>query len=88
MVACKAEVKPTLAHVLKIVEDTCHVETTTWPAPFHALMQIAQERQGYFTTKQAIASGYADNTQLNRSGLAGFVSVIVAGEYKTVAGCC
>ena len=25
-------------------------------------MQIAQEQQGYFTTKQAIESGYADNT--------------------------
>jgi len=30
--------------------------------PFNALMQIAQEQQGYFTTKQAIESGYADNT--------------------------
>jgi predicted transcriptional regulator of viral defense system len=32
------------------------------PDPFNALMQIAQEQQGYFTTKQAIESGYADNT--------------------------
>ena len=30
--------------------------------PFNALMQIAQEQQGYFTTRQAIESGYADNT--------------------------
>jgi predicted transcriptional regulator of viral defense system len=30
--------------------------------PFSALMQIAQEQQGYFTTKQAIEAGYADNT--------------------------
>ena len=30
--------------------------------PFNALMQIAQEQQGYFTTKQALESGYADNT--------------------------
>jgi len=30
--------------------------------PFNALMQIAQEQQGYFITKQAIESGYADNT--------------------------
>jgi hypothetical protein len=57
------------------------------PDPFNALMQIAQEQQGYFSTKQAIESGYADNTQLNRSRLEGFVSAIVAGEYKTVAGC-
>ena len=32
------------------------------PAPFGALMQTAQEQQGYFTTKQAIEAGYADNT--------------------------
>ena len=32
------------------------------PDPFNALMQIAQDQQGYFTTKQAIESGYADNT--------------------------
>jgi predicted transcriptional regulator of viral defense system len=30
--------------------------------PFAALMTIAQDQQGYFTTKQAIESGYADNT--------------------------
>lgn len=30
--------------------------------PFSALMQISQAQQGYFTTKQAIAAGYADNT--------------------------
>ena len=30
--------------------------------PFAALMTIAQEQQGYFTTKQAIEAGYADNT--------------------------
>jgi hypothetical protein len=30
--------------------------------PFSALMQIAQEQQGYFTTKQAIEAGYGDNT--------------------------
>ena len=30
--------------------------------PFSALMQIAQEQQGYFTTRQAIEAGYADNT--------------------------
>jgi predicted transcriptional regulator of viral defense system len=30
--------------------------------PYAALMRIAQEQQGYFTTKQAIASGYEDNT--------------------------
>jgi predicted transcriptional regulator of viral defense system len=30
--------------------------------PFAALMVIAQDQQGYFTTKQAIESGYADNT--------------------------
>jgi predicted transcriptional regulator of viral defense system len=32
------------------------------PDAFNVLMQIAQEQQGYFTTKQAIESGYADNT--------------------------
>ena len=32
------------------------------PDPFNALMRIAQEQQAYFTTKQAIESGYADNT--------------------------
>jgi predicted transcriptional regulator of viral defense system len=30
--------------------------------PFSALMEIAQAQQGYFTTRQAIAAGYADNT--------------------------
>lgn len=30
--------------------------------PFAVLMNIAQDQQGYFTTKQAIESGYADNT--------------------------
>jgi predicted transcriptional regulator of viral defense system len=30
--------------------------------PFAALMIIAQDQQGYFTTKQAIKAGYADNT--------------------------
>ncbi len=30
--------------------------------PFAALMMIAQDQQGYFTTKQAIEAGYADNT--------------------------
>ncbi len=30
--------------------------------PFTALMMIAQDQQGYFTTKQAIEAGYADNT--------------------------
>jgi predicted transcriptional regulator of viral defense system len=30
--------------------------------PFAALMIIAQDQQGYFTTKQAIEAGYADNT--------------------------
>ena len=30
--------------------------------PFTALMSIAQDQQGYFTTKQAIEAGYADNT--------------------------
>jgi predicted transcriptional regulator of viral defense system len=30
--------------------------------PFAGLMVIAQEQQGYFTTKQAIEAGYADNT--------------------------
>ena len=30
--------------------------------PFAALMTIAQAQQGYFTTKQAIGAGYADNT--------------------------
>jgi predicted transcriptional regulator of viral defense system len=30
--------------------------------PFAALMTLAQDQQGYFTTKQAIAAGYADNT--------------------------
>jgi predicted transcriptional regulator of viral defense system len=30
--------------------------------PFAALMAVAQDQQGYFTTKQAIAAGYADNT--------------------------
>jgi hypothetical protein len=28
--------------------------------PFAALMVIAQDQQGYFTTKQAIKAGYAD----------------------------
>lgn len=30
--------------------------------PFSKLMLTAQEQQGYFTTKQAIEAGYADNT--------------------------
>jgi len=30
--------------------------------PFAALMKIACDQQGYFTTKQAIKAGYADNT--------------------------
>jgi len=30
--------------------------------PFTTLMTIAQDQQGYFTTKQAIEAGYADNT--------------------------
>lgn len=30
--------------------------------PFSELMNIAQGQQGYFTTKQAVAAGYADNT--------------------------
>ena len=30
--------------------------------PFSALMKIAQAQQGYFTTRQAITAGYADNT--------------------------
>jgi len=30
--------------------------------PFSALMEIAQAQQGYFTTRQSIAAGYADNT--------------------------
>lgn len=30
--------------------------------PFASLMSIAQDQQGYFTTKQAIEAGYADNT--------------------------
>jgi hypothetical protein len=30
--------------------------------PFSTLMEIAQAQQGYFTTRQAIAAGYADNT--------------------------
>jgi predicted transcriptional regulator of viral defense system len=30
--------------------------------PFAALLTIAQDQQGYFTTKQAIEAGYADNT--------------------------
>ena len=32
------------------------------PNAFGALMQIAQEQQGYFTTRQAVEAGYADNT--------------------------
>ena len=31
------------------------------PDAFGALMQIAQEQQGYFTTRQAVEAGYADN---------------------------
>lgn len=30
--------------------------------PFSALTQISQAQQGYFTSRQAIAAGYADNT--------------------------
>jgi len=30
--------------------------------PFAVLMNVAQNQQGYFTTKQAIEAGYADNT--------------------------
>src|ERR1035438_5321369 len=30
--------------------------------PFAVLMAIAQDQQGYFTTRQAIEAGYADNT--------------------------
>ena len=30
--------------------------------PFATLTTIAQDQQGYFTTKQAIEAGYADNT--------------------------
>jgi predicted transcriptional regulator of viral defense system len=32
------------------------------PGAFGALMRIAQEQQGYFTTRQAVEAGYADNT--------------------------
>lgn len=32
------------------------------PNAFGALMQVAQEQEGYFTTRQAIEAGYADNT--------------------------
>jgi hypothetical protein len=30
--------------------------------PYATLMRIAQDQQGYFTTRQAIEAGYADNT--------------------------
>jgi predicted transcriptional regulator of viral defense system len=51
--------KPWLAQFLKQVEDVCMAKKND---PFTALMTIAQDQQGYFTTKQAIKAGYADNT--------------------------
>ena len=41
--------------------------------PFRVLTQIAQERQHYFITKQAIEAGYADNTH--------YASLAVHREY-------
>ncbi len=40
----------------------CAVQKRRQIDPFSALMEIAQAQQGYFTTRQAIAAGYADNT--------------------------
>jgi predicted transcriptional regulator of viral defense system len=40
----------------------CVMSKRQQPDAFRALMQIAQEQQGYFTTKQALEAGYADNT--------------------------
>ena len=47
-----------LAQFLKYVEDMCMKKND----PFAVLMAVAQDQQGYFTTKQAIEAGYADNT--------------------------
>jgi hypothetical protein len=47
-----------LAQFLKYVEDMCMKKND----PFAVLMVVAQDQQGYFTTKQAIEAGYADNT--------------------------
>jgi len=55
----KARRKCRLAQFLNKVEDAC---VTNRKDPFAALMTIAQDQQGYFTTKQAIQAGYADNT--------------------------
>lgn len=51
--------KTSLAQFLKYVEDVCVAKKRD---PFSALMSIAQDQQGFFTTKQAIEAGYADNT--------------------------
>jgi predicted transcriptional regulator of viral defense system len=51
--------KSSLAQFLKYVEDVCVAKKRD---PFAALMSIAQDQQGFFTTKQAIEAGYADNT--------------------------
>jgi predicted transcriptional regulator of viral defense system len=40
----------------------CVILKRRLPDAFGALMQIAQEQQGYFTTRQAVEAGYADNT--------------------------
>ena len=48
-----------LAYFLKTVEDVCMSKKND---PFAVLMNIAHDQQGYFTTKQAIEAGYADNT--------------------------
>jgi predicted transcriptional regulator of viral defense system len=48
-----------VAQFLKKVEDMCMPNKK---AAFAALMAIAQDQQGCFTTKQALQAGYADNT--------------------------
>ena len=48
-----------LAYILKIVEDVC---VSKQNHSFAALVRVAQDQQGYFTTRQALAAGYADNT--------------------------
>jgi predicted transcriptional regulator of viral defense system len=49
-------------HISSNMVRICAMRKRRQLDPFSALMRTAQEQQGYFTTKQAIAAGYADNT--------------------------
>ena len=59
--------------------------------PFASLMTIAQDQQGYFTTKQAIEAGYADNThpftmsapEIGNESLVEFTAWLISHRQKT-----